>query len=126
MRIIIIALIISLFIFSFCFYSANVLQKTTDELIQDLAHIEEFITAENWHKAEKYMDLFEKSWEENKFIWSVLIDHREIDNIQISIVHIKSFIKTKNLSQVKAEIAGLNLYLKHIPEIEKLNLENIL
>jgi hypothetical protein len=94
-------------------------------MISPLKNVEENIKRENWEKAEENLWIFEEKWKGNKLIWALLIDHSEIDNIELSIVHIKSYITSRDLTEAKKEIAGLYLYLRHIPETEKLNLKNI-
>jgi len=118
-------LITTIFII-FSIYSVNYLEKSSEELITQLVVVEKAIKQKEWHKAQGELEQFRRNWEKAKFMWSILIDHREIDNIEVSIAHIGSYLSTQNLSEISAEIKGLYLFLKHIPETEKISLENFL
>jgi len=124
-KIVLVLLITTIFII-FSIYSVNYLEKSSEELITQLVVVEKAIKQKEWHKAQGELEQFRRNWEKAKFMWSILIDHREIDNIEVSIAHIGSYLSTQNLSEISAEIKGLYLFLKHIPETEKISLENFL
>jgi len=124
-KIVLVLLITTIFII-FSIYSVNYLEKSAEELITQLVVVEKAIKQKEWHKAQGEWEQFRRNWEKAKFMWSILIDHREIDNIEVSIAHIGSYLSTQNLSEISAEIKGLYLFLKHIPETEKISLENFL
>ncbi|SMB81682.1 protein of unknown function [Desulfonispora thiosulfatigenes DSM 11270] len=125
MRVIIFTLILNISIFAFSFYTDNYLAKSSVEMIATLKTIENNLENENWQMAQKSMQNFEQKWKDNLFMWSLITDHSEIDNIEVSIAHIKSYLKTQDFSEVNAEIASLFRYIKHIPENEKLTIRNI-
>lgn len=106
-------------------FTINYLQKTSTEIIRSLDNVENAVMEENWHKARLGVNNLKKKWQANKPFWELLVEHTEIDNIDVSLVHINSYLMVEKKGEVLAEISGLRLFLKHIPENELLNLENI-
>ncbi|KJS20423.1 MAG: hypothetical protein VR72_14905 [Clostridiaceae bacterium BRH_c20a] len=126
MKIITGTVIITVIIFMFSFYSVSVLAQTTEDMTTILEKVEKAVLEHNWELAKLSMDEFEKHWDKKNFVWSLLIEHSEIDNIDISICHIKSYMKLQELTETYVEVKTLFKYLKHIPEIEKLTIQNLL
>ena len=125
MRVVYFTLAITVLIIGFAIYSVYALEKTASEMIGVLEKIDQAVQEQNWSEAHIKIKLLEEKWRDNQFLWTLLLEHAEIDNIQLSIVHIKSFILTQDYSQARAEVAGLYVYLRHIPENEKLTLKNV-
>lgn len=125
MRVIVFVVILNIFIFGFSFYSDYYLDKSSIVMSDTLGTIEKSLQDDNWEIARKNMKNFEEKWEDSLFMWSLVADHSEIDNIEISIAHIKSYLKTEDFAEVNAEIASLFRYIQHIPDNEKLTLRNI-
>ncbi|MGE5458328.1 MAG: DUF4363 family protein, partial [Methanococcaceae archaeon] len=65
-------------------------------------------------------------WNHMKDKWALLLDHQEIDNINISLSKMKEYIKGKNKNDSLAEVSTLKLLFIHIPEKEAISLKNIL
>lgn len=125
MKGVIFTLTVTMCIVIFSYYTDTVLDSTSASMVDSVEEIDAAIQNYDYEKAEKKLKSFEKKWEKNEFIWSILIDHSEIDNIKESIAHIKAYLKTEDFSELNAEISGLYLYLNHIPDNEHLTIENI-
>lgn len=65
-------------------------------------------------------------WSKMKGIWSSLIDHQEIDNIDITLSRLQMMIEIEDTSALIPEAAALRKIISHIPEKEKLTLDNLL
>jgi len=126
MKIITGTVIITVIIFMFSFYSVSVLAQTTEEMTTILEKVEENVLGLEWEQAELSMEEFFKKWNKKHFVWSLLIEHSEIDSIDISICHIRAYMKLQNSTEAYVEIKALFKYLKHIPETEKLTIQNLL
>ncbi len=107
------------------FYTINYLEKTADDMADALIKIEKAVREQAWMDADSYVKDLRKTWEHNRSYWAVLIDHEEVDNIELSLTHVTSYIKAADAREALAEISGLLLFLKHIPQSERLTLENI-
>ncbi|PKM47256.1 MAG: hypothetical protein CVV03_04550 [Firmicutes bacterium HGW-Firmicutes-8] len=126
MKIVIAALIIFMVLVGFAAFSFYYLSNTANTLLTDVESVEKSVQAKDWQQAEKKFGELDLSWERTSGIWARLIDHQELDNINITMSRIEKFIETKNLTGFMPESAELKLLFKHIPEKEALNLENIL
>ena len=126
MKIVIAALIIFMVLVGFAAFSFYYISNTANTLLTDVESVEKSVQAKDWQQAEKKFGELDLSWERTSGIWARLIDHQELDNINITMSRIEKFIETKNLTGFMPESAELKLLFKHIPEKEALNLENIL
>lgn len=79
-----------------------------------------------WDNAKKQLDSFEADWQKTKYIWAILLDHFEIDNIDNSFTKSKEYIESEDYSSAVAELKSLRQYVMHIPQKESFSLENIL
>lgn len=106
-------------------FGANVLSNTSGRLEEHISRIEVSTTSGDWDNATGYLDDIEKDWTKSEGIWSILIDHIEIDNIENSLTRMKKYIEVKDKALALGEIANLKQYVKHIPQKETFNLRNI-
>ncbi len=90
-----------------------------------ISRLEEAVKIENWSEAEEILKVLENKWVENKTYWAILINHNEVDNIEQSIERIKQYVRLNDPLEASAETAGLRRYFLHIPENERLTIENI-
>lgn len=120
------ALIILTLVVGFGYYSYDYLEKTTNTLVLKTVSLEKNARAENWVQTEKSFGSLNSSWNKVNEKWAMLIDHQELDRINISISRIKEYIHTRHMPGLMAELAELKLLLAHIPEKEALNLDNML
>jgi len=125
-KIVIAALIIFMVLVGFAAFSFYYISNTANTLLTDVESVEKSVQAKDWQQAEKKFGELDLSWERTSGIWARLIDHQELDNINITMSRIEKFIETKNLTGFMPESAELKLLFKHIPEKEALNLENVL
>ncbi len=124
-KIIISILIILSFILSASIIGANSLRATSDKLEGHIAEIEESTLSGNWDKAKENVDSIEKTWSKAEGTWTILLDHAEIDNIDNSLSRMKKYIDSQDRTLALGELANLHQYVKHIPQMESLNLRNI-
>jgi hypothetical protein len=92
---------------------------------EKLSALDKSIDNEDWNKANELYKLIADNWDKSKKRYSMLIEHFEIDNINMSIAELKAFIKTKNQSLSKAKISSLKTLIMHMSEKEAFTLENI-
>ena len=110
----------------FGFWINHSLSGKADELGVKFTHIEQAVKQNNWPDAREQMSLAAKSWSKSKAWWAVIIDHQEIDLIEIAFSRIKSYIEAKNTGLSLGEIALLRQSIEHIPKKEAISIENIL
>lgn len=101
------------------------LESSANTIVSNLDNIEKFSKANDWNNALKELSLLDKDWDKTQSIWAILIEHQEIDNIDISLKKVEKYVETKNLSNVLAEIAATRLLINHIPQTFSPNIVNI-
>ncbi len=119
-------LVIFALLIGFATFSYYYIDNTTAFLASHTEKLEKSVQAKKWNKAEQDFSKLKSSWDRTSSKWTMLIDHQELDNINISMARLKRFIDTKEHPEVMAELGELKLLFKHIPEKESLNMKNIL
>jgi len=114
------------FILAFGTFSYYYLDSSAKNLLAEAEITEKHVQTGQWDQARERFGRFQKSWETTAKKWTVLIDHQELDEINVSMAKIREFIITENGPELMAELAELKLLLKHIPEKEALNIKNVL
>ena len=120
-------LIVILLALVFCIgiLSQGILSRSSIELGEKIVKVEESITANDWASAAESIKEIREKWNTAKKTWAVLIDHFEIDNIDITMTRVEQYITCEDTSSGLAEASALHKYISHIPHKEILNLENI-
>ena len=126
MKPIILAIIFLIIIISGSVFTMYYINDQSDELQKQLTELERMIDDENWDKADSKYHKFKENWDEIDHIWSMLIDHSEIDYINMYLGELKANIKVENKDDALAKISSLLWLVKHIPEKEFPTFKNIL
>ncbi|HWJ03565.1 MAG TPA: DUF4363 family protein [Verrucomicrobiae bacterium] len=96
------------------------------QLSQSFEQVEQSVSSEKWDLARENLNLAHDQWETTKQWWSILLDHQEIDNIDISISRLEKYVETHGLSLSLGEVSTLKMLVEHISDKEKMNLKNVL
>jgi hypothetical protein len=97
----------------------------SSRIVESIEKAEEGIKSNDWGQAKNQIDQIIKQWEDAKGTWSSLVDHQEIDNIDVTISRLQTLVKSKDDTSALQEAAALKKFVGHIPNKEKLTLENI-
>jgi hypothetical protein len=125
MKHIVIIVLSLVFILGVGFWTLNQVSHSAYILLSQSQRIEENINKHLWDASKESLNNLKSTWKKAKAIWTILLNHTEIDNIDLAIVRIEQFINARETGLALAEISSLKLLFKHIPEKEKLTLENI-
>lgn len=126
MRSLIPVLLVTILFIAAGLWTAHYLEDTANNLLTSMNSIEALVLAQDWDKATIELHKAQKQWNRTKKGWAIVIDHAEIDNIEISLARLLSFSKSKATSDSLAEVAQLKKLITHIPEKEVINLINLL
>lgn len=116
---------LTLLIIGISFFSQRKLVKDSALLGQSIEKIEKSVESESWDTAKSILKQINDDWMAVKGIWAALVDHEEIDNINITLFRLETLIKTEDVSASLSEAAALKKYVSHIPDKEKLSIENV-
>lgn len=103
----------------------NYLELSSQKIADQIESIEKNAKLNDWCKAEETLSVLESQWSETKSKWSMLIDHNEVDNIDVSLTRVSSFIEDREQKFALAELSILKQIVRHIPKKVTLTLENI-
>jgi len=108
------------------FASNQYIRSTTQSIDSQLASVEQMISTQQWDAAQKELNTTQQHWNKSKTWWTILLDHQEIDKIDLSLKRLDKYIVSRNFPLSLAEVAVLELLINNILNTEKLNLRNIL
>ena len=106
--------------------SYQYIETSTLAISAPLETVEQCISTQEWQVAQKELDTTQQRWDKNKDWWTVLLDHEEIDTIDISLKRLEKYIEAQDVSLSLGEVSALKLLVDHIFDTEKLNFQNIL
>ncbi len=99
---------------------------SANQLSGQLKIAESSIRSQNWGQAGEQLAYVEKSWDKSKGWWTILLDHQEIDNIDVSLKRLSQYVKSQGSTLALGEISALELLVDHIADKEAPNIKNIL
>ncbi|HHU62881.1 MAG TPA: DUF4363 family protein [Clostridiales bacterium] len=126
MRIVAIMLVIILAFFAMSIFVQIQMKKTAEQLLGKLDTVEDCIEKGEWTLGRQHMEELKASWTRVRKKWEIIHNHKEIDDIDVTVVKVDRFIKMREKPSAMAEIAALRLYISHIPEKEAFRLSNLL
>lgn len=103
----------------------RVLYNDSKKMAQQIEKLEENIVSEDWKNAGNSLDRVNMIWSKVKGKWSALVDHQEVDNIDVTLSRLQKFVESCDKSSSLSEAAALGKFVRHIPEKELPNLSNI-
>ena len=101
------------------------LNTESQRLDDSLSSLGEAIENGNWDNASKNLKEFNSKWDRTSSLWSMLVDHYEIDNIELLLSQLASYVKNKNRNDALSSVSSLKTLIKHIPDKESLSLKNV-
>ena len=126
LKIIISITVLMAIIISISVYSFRTLSSSSEKLDGEVALVEKCVKGGDWQKAESNLSSVKSQWDRTKKVWTMLLDHFEIDNIENTMSKLSKFIETRNMPLSLSETASLRQYIRHIPESQSFEIKNIL
>lgn len=125
MKPLLIIAVIVVLVFTAGLVGIGYLNNSSASLSQELKAMDASVRDGKWNDAHSRLNTFENKWAGTKYGWAFLLDHMEIDNIDIELSKMKEYVKTMDKTEALAEISSLVLLIEHIPEKESFSLKNI-
>ena len=101
------------------------IDKHTTNFSKQLDNISDIIREENWDIVSIEYGRVKNNWNKIRKLLTILLDHHEIDNIDLSMAKASQYIETKNIPLSLGEIAVLKQLFSVVKESESLTLTNI-
>lgn len=129
MRDIIIIITLIAIIFGGGIFAKKYLDKIANKISKELIELKENIIIAretgNTNQIIQQISEVEKDWEEASNIWSIIVIHQEIDNVESAIIKAKACIENGELEDALQEIELANFFVNHVKEREEVSLKNI-
>ena len=119
-----IAIIISVVIIGHV-YVQNSIREGSQETVEKLESIKSQVQMNDLQNAKKDAESLYEDWRKKSDNWSVIADHQEIDNIEKSILNIKSSINSEDLDQIIPKIDESIYLISLIEDKERIKIKNI-
>lgn len=126
LRILLFCVIILLLIILSAFTAENYLRKDSQRLNRQAIRILNSIHSSSWSSAQKYGTSLEREWFDAEKIWAVFVNHHEIDNITSALIKAKVYLQYRDEKNTTAYLEELMEYLRHVPDLERLSIRNVL
>lgn len=126
MRVLIGVIIVVIAIIGVWLYTFDSIEDYTTVMTKDLDTLESTIQDNNWEIASNQFESIKAKWNKTRKIWTVLLDHHEIDNIDLSMSKAEKYILSKDLPLTLGEVETLRQLFLIVQENESLTLTNIL
>lgn len=107
------------------FWHSHYISQSAQHLTDRLDQVDEHLRGEQWQAARTGMEELKQEWLETRQWWSVLMEHRQMDELEVSLKRSEEFINAKNLTLGTTELITLRLLIDHISDTEILSFQNI-
>lgn len=87
--------------------------------------MEELISSEKWSEITRLEKKLSSSWENNQVFFSLIIDHAELNDLEISLAKINSHVKEKKKSELLPELEISQRLIQNLWQQEKLSWQNV-
>ena len=125
MRTILTIVIIVILLLGGSLASYRYIETTTQAIGAQFETVEQSISTQKWEGAQNKLNIAQQDWEKAKPWWTVILEHQEIDNIDISMKRLEKYIETQDISLSLGEMSVLKLIVNHIQDTEKFTFGNI-
>lgn len=120
------SIVISILLIAGAFAYFYTLDITSKKLTNEINSIQASALSDDWSDANQLLSDFKSEFKTKGKVLSTLIDHYEIDSISMSLEKLIQYGKFEEKPEFMAELSSLSLLIEHLPEKEKLNMQNFL
>jgi hypothetical protein len=124
MKEIFISVFIVLIIFVSGFFSEKYLKSSGNKIVDKLNKIELQISSGNFNEKSKVEEI-SNEWKKLKDSWNVLINHRNVDDIEIEIEKFTKYYENGKKEESLVSIGTIRMLIEDIPKAESFSFVNI-
>ncbi|WP_028309216.1 DUF4363 family protein [Desulfitibacter alkalitolerans] len=125
MRLVVIIVIALVVFLGIGIYSEIWLSNTAQEISVEVAKLEQTIKNKKWDEAAELIKTIHKNWSSIEERWDIIVDHREMDEIDLALTRAMKFIEAESFDLALAEVAVIQHMVLHIAKKESLRILNI-
>ncbi|MCO8192862.1 MULTISPECIES: DUF4363 family protein [Anaerofustis] len=106
-------------------YCYNFIKESSIKLENNIDEIVYYLNKNDDENVEKSFNELKEQTIESKKVWFLIINHEEIDNVDVKIKECEGYIKKEADNELLASLNSLKFYINNIYEREKVNIPNI-
>lgn len=106
-------------------YCYNFIKESSIKLENNIDKIVYYLNKNDDENVEKSFNKLKEQTIESKKVWFLIINHEEIDNVDVKIKECEGYIKKEADNELLASLNSLKFYINNIYEREKVNIPNI-
>ena len=106
-------------------YCYNFIKESSIKLENNIDEIVYYLNKNDNENVEKSFNKLKEQIIESKKVWFLIINHEEIDNVDVKIKECEGYIKKEARNKLLASLNSLKFYINNIYEREKVNIPNI-
>jgi len=125
MKVIISILLSVAIFFTMAWWNQKIINKGSQELLQQASKLQAAINKEDWELALKETEGIKKAWTHHKKTWLILLDHQVVDEIDLSVYNIDETVKSLEKSEALEDITEFRFHVQDAVDKERLELANI-
>ena len=126
MRAFIPPLVLLMLLAGFSVWHANTVTACTESCVTGIDDAIRFSEEENWPAARAALTVSHTQWEKHRRYLRITVAHSIVDAADSMYSRAQAFAETEEVTEFRAETAGLRVQLLQLAETESLLLENIL
>jgi len=119
-------IILFLFLLGIGIYMEIVISRQSEALQEALDRLEVTVLKNDFASLEEEINKVDRLWTAIRKVWVLIIDHRELDEFELSLARAKAYLENQVYIFALAEIVQMKQIINQIPDKQRLSLENIL
>jgi len=105
------------------YFTLRALSHKNAENLRDVYNL---VLQQDWHAAGEKLDTHLSDYENHRWVYMVLIDHMEVDQVELSMISAQKSIETANQHDALDALARGIFLFEHIEERNRFSYENVL
>ncbi|NLX90663.1 MAG: DUF4363 family protein [Firmicutes bacterium] len=110
---------------AFSIYTYNLTSEISQDLLSNLKQLRQVVEKEQWDEAMLKLKELDENWDRADTWWTPLMDHRELDHLDQTIVRIIGFVHQCRTGDSLIEIDAATRLVERVRARESLNVKNI-
>lgn len=99
--------------------------KISEGILESLNRLEQKVEEEKWEEASVEVENLKENWQEADALWTPLMDHREIDLLDQSIIKVIRLVQVRHKEDLLVEIDVAKGLVRRIRDKERPDTKNV-
>jgi hypothetical protein len=110
---------------AFSLFTSGVTKRQTDRWLDELAQCDALAVDEDWDGAVSLLEQSYRDWCRSRLYLQITASHDTVDSAEAMYLRADAFARTEEITEFRAEVAGLRAQLRVLGEVDRLTLGNV-